>query len=302
MSIKLSIVVPVYNKQDTISKTADTIIPQLNKETELIFVDDGSNDNSLNILRNFKEDNKDKNIKLIHKVNGGLISAREAGINESNGEFIFNVDGGDGLSDGAINTIIKNINENKDVDYFVIDARCIDSNGEHLLHTDGKYICDIKYLLLGKCTYSICFKIARRSLLIDNDAFKSCKDVTNGEDLCFSFNLLSETNKGKKIDSYLYIYNLDEDSMTRNKQEPKILNAIRYVRERIKKDNLELKEEYDYLAFKESIMEILLSKNRDYYKVLYNFYLESNIAKHNKYIKYQNLCVLLAKIKVSLYG
>lgn len=302
MPIKLSIVVPVYNKQDTINKTIDTIIPQLNNESEVVFVDDGSSDNSLNILSKLKKDNTDKNIKLIHKNNEGLISARETGIKKASGEFICNVDGGDGLADDSINTIIRNIDENKDVDYFVIDAKCIDKNGEHLLHYDEKYICDVRYLLLGKCVYSICFKIARRSLLINSDVFNSCKDITNGEDLCFSFDLMNKTSKGKKINSYLYIYNLDENSMTRNKKEPRILKAIRYVGLRIKKENLNLKEEYDYLAFKESIMEILVSKSKDNYKTLYNFYLQSNIAKHNKYIKYQSLCILLAKIKVKIYG
>lgn len=303
MPIKLSIVVPVYNKENTIKRTIDTIIPQLNDESEVVFVDDGSSDSSLNILNKLKEDNKDKNIKVIHKENDGLISAREAGIRASSGEFISNVDGGDGLIDGSINDITNQIKENPNIDYYVMDCKTIDSNGEHYLRYNEKYISDIKYLLLGQCPYSICFKVFRRSLMLDIDLTNKCKGISTGEDLCFSYNLMSKTNKAKKLDKCTYIYNIDEVSMTSDEKESIVfLKALKYVRDEINHNNIKLKPEMDYLIFKCTIMSIILKGNRDNMKSLYEFYKESNINKGNRYIKYQTLCTLLAKIKVRIYG
>ena len=92
-NILLSIIVPVYNVENYISICLDSLINQTYKNIEIICVNNGLKDNSLNILNQYK--NKDSRIILIDKKNGGVPSARNAGINASNGDFITFVDADD---------------------------------------------------------------------------------------------------------------------------------------------------------------------------------------------------------------
>lgn len=89
----ISVVVPVYNIQKYIGKCIESIINQTYGNLEIILVDDGSKDNSGEICDEYAK--RDNRIKVIHKENGGLVSARKAGIREAAGEYAAYVDGDD---------------------------------------------------------------------------------------------------------------------------------------------------------------------------------------------------------------
>lgn len=90
---KVSIIVPVYNNELYLEKCLDSIINQTYKNIEIILINDGSTDNSLNILRKYEK--KDKRIIIIDKKNEGVSIARNAGIKKSTGEYITFVDSDD---------------------------------------------------------------------------------------------------------------------------------------------------------------------------------------------------------------
>lgn len=90
---KVSVIVPVYNVEQYLPACLESICNQTLKEIEIIVVNDGSIDNSLSIIRLFQQ--KYSNIKLINKKNGGLSSARNAGIEKAVGEYLFFVDSDD---------------------------------------------------------------------------------------------------------------------------------------------------------------------------------------------------------------
>lgn len=90
---KISIIVPVYNTERYLHKCIDSILNQTYESFELILVDDGSTDHSLNICKEYEE--KDKRIKVLHKENGGQGSARNLGIDKAEGEYIGFVDSDD---------------------------------------------------------------------------------------------------------------------------------------------------------------------------------------------------------------
>ncbi|MCR2045724.1 glycosyltransferase [Acetatifactor muris] len=90
---KISIIVPIYNIQQYLDKCISSIIAQSYKNLEIILVDDGSTDNSGKICDRFAA--YDNRIKVIHKDNGGLVSARKEGIKAAEGEYIGFVDGDD---------------------------------------------------------------------------------------------------------------------------------------------------------------------------------------------------------------
>lgn len=93
-----SIIVPVYGVEKYISECLESILAQSFTDFELIAVDDGSKDGCPEILDSFAE--TDSRVRVIHKENGGLVSARKAGIEVANGDYIINVDGDDSVEPG----------------------------------------------------------------------------------------------------------------------------------------------------------------------------------------------------------
>ena len=105
--VKISVIVPVYNVENYLKKCIDSIINQTFQDIEIICVNDGSTDNSRKILEEYK--NKDSRIKIIDKENGGLSSARNAGIKTAEGEFLSFIDSDDWIDKTMLEKLYKNI-------------------------------------------------------------------------------------------------------------------------------------------------------------------------------------------------
>lgn len=109
----LSIIVPVYNASDFLKECIDSLINQNTKYSyEVICIDDGSTDNSLEILSSYN----DKKIKVIHQENGGIASARNKGLNMSTGKYVGFVDNDDFVTGNYVE-VIMNEAISKNVDY-----------------------------------------------------------------------------------------------------------------------------------------------------------------------------------------
>lgn len=107
---KISVIVPVYNIENYIEECIKSILNQTFKDFELLLVDDGSTDSSLNICREYEK--KDNRIKVIHKKNGGLSDARNTGIEKACGKYFCFIDGDDFIANDTLenmyNLILKN--------------------------------------------------------------------------------------------------------------------------------------------------------------------------------------------------
>lgn len=115
-NIKLSVIVPVYNVENYVEKCISSICNQTYKNLEIILVNDGSTDKSGIICDQFAA--KDSRIKVVHKKNGGLVSARKAGCLEATGEYIINVDGDDWIDENRFyNLVHKGLKNNPDMVY-----------------------------------------------------------------------------------------------------------------------------------------------------------------------------------------
>jgi glycosyltransferase involved in cell wall biosynthesis len=113
--IKFSIITPCYNLENHIEKTIESVLKQTYKYFELIIIDDGSKDNSLDIIR--KNKNKDNRIKVFSKENGGVSSARNFGIGKAQGEYIFFLDGDDLIENDLLEKA-QEVFKQKNVDMF----------------------------------------------------------------------------------------------------------------------------------------------------------------------------------------
>ena len=83
----VSVILPVYNGENIINRSVDSVLKQTYKDLELIIVNDGSTDNTAEVLNQIKK--TDTRIKCFSKNNGGVSSARNFGINKSNGDLLF---------------------------------------------------------------------------------------------------------------------------------------------------------------------------------------------------------------------
>lgn len=114
---KISVIVPVYGVEKYIKKCISSIVNQTYSNLEIIIVDDGTKDNSIKIV----EDNfNDKRIKIYHKENGGLASARNYGIKKASGDYLFFVDSDDFLDTNCLFDMYNEIKE-KNVDMVISD-------------------------------------------------------------------------------------------------------------------------------------------------------------------------------------
>lgn len=117
LKYQVSIVIPMYNSQDTISKTIDGLINQTYYDyvKEIIVVDDGSNDNSSNIVKMYQK--MEKKIILINKDNGGVSSARNIGMNMATGNWIAFCDSDDIWLDNKLEEQIQILKKNPEIDF-----------------------------------------------------------------------------------------------------------------------------------------------------------------------------------------
>jgi glycosyltransferase involved in cell wall biosynthesis len=109
--IELSVIVPVYNVEPYLERCLDSILNQTYRVGEIICVDDGSTDGCLEILQTYAA--KDARIKVIHKENGGLVSARKAGLRASHGMYIAYVDSDDWIECDMYEKLMDEMRRNR---------------------------------------------------------------------------------------------------------------------------------------------------------------------------------------------
>jgi len=137
MDPKISIIVPVYNVELYLGKCIDSILNQTFSGFELILVNDGSLDNCGSICDSFAK--LDRRVKVIHKGNGGLSSARNAGLEIACGEYIGFVDSDDYIERQMYETLYNQATETSS-DIVVCDFYMIDENGKILNNEKNQVI------------------------------------------------------------------------------------------------------------------------------------------------------------------
>lgn len=113
---KISIIVPMYNVENYLEDAVNSLINQTYKNLEIILVDDGSPDNSGKMADEFAK--RDNRIKVVHKVNGGLSDARNAGMEVATGDYLMFTDSDDFLTNIACEVLVKKL-EDEDADYVI---------------------------------------------------------------------------------------------------------------------------------------------------------------------------------------
>lgn len=222
MPIKVSVIIPVYNCEKYIGQCVETLINQTLKECEFIFINDGSNDNSLNILSDFEK--KDSRIKIINQTNQGVSAARNAGLKIVDGEYIGFVDGDDYVEEDYFERLYECAKENS-CDMVFANWRSEQEGHENTLNLPfqkevvlNKVYIETEiypFFLKADGLNSVCNKIIKRKLIIENN-ITFPKGVTLGEDAAFNIKAFTYASNCYYVDYTGYYYREVEGSATRD--------------------------------------------------------------------------------------
>ncbi len=235
---EISVIVPVYNVERYLAKCLDSIINQTFQDIEIICVNDGSTDISRRILEEYK--NKDSRIKIIDKENGGLSSARNAGMKVATGNFYSFIDSDDWVEPDMLEKLYKNITElNTDISICAVHLydetnQTINDNEKYfnLEHFDSSFdgkvfsYQDVKSFIMDVCVMAW-NKLYRKSFIDD------CKaEFPNGlifEDGPFFFSIFFKTKRVSIIRDFLYYYRINRPGSIVQKGGKKFLDIIDVV-------------------------------------------------------------------------
>ncbi len=214
---KLSIIIPVYNIEAYLPRCLDSILCQTFSDFEIIIVDDGSKDSSGIIADTYKQ--KDSRIRVIHKENGGVSTARFEGIKTAKGEFIGFVDGDDIIEPDMYSVLIDNAEKyNADISHCGYKMVFPDGRVDYYYNTNRLIEQDNQQglidLLKGDFIEpGLCIKIYKSDLvknIVLNDIIDS--SIKINEDLLMNYYLFRQSEKSIYIDKCLYHYMVHKNS------------------------------------------------------------------------------------------
>lgn len=251
----ISIIVPIYKVDKYLEKCIETIINQTYKNLEIILVDDGSPDNCPQICDEYAK--KDKRIVVIHQKNGGLSSARNAGLDIAKGEFIGFVDSDDYIENDMYETLFTAIKENN-AQISICRFHIVNENGEFLhdtIKTDIKEEITIldKYEAMKEMLIDKNIRGYVWTKLFKKECFETLRfpEGKNYEDIAISIKCFENTDKIVYINKKKYYYLQRETSIDHNLSEKNLSDAIEmsYERYRHVKHNYPQIKEYNIYAF-----------------------------------------------------
>ena len=167
--MKLSVVIPIYNVRDYLAACIESVLSAACSDYEIVLVNDGSTDDSGTIAADYAARYSDR-IRLITTANGGLGAARNVGLEAARGDFLLFLDSDDRLSEGAMEEILPELTEEKDM--LIFDLLSVNPDGSVIERMRGcgktgrLCLSDFPELLLAYP--SACNKICRRSLFLDS--------------------------------------------------------------------------------------------------------------------------------------
>ena len=244
--MKLSIIIPIYNVEKYLDKCLNSVLKQIEKEDEVILINDGSTDNSFNICKNIKEIYMKNNIVLINKKNEGVAIARNIGLKKATGDYIFWIDSDDWLDDNCIKCI-KDTIEKTNSDIILFDFYNVNKK-----NINPCFIFEKSKILSKK---EILIEVAQdsfRSLLwrtvVKRDIYENIhfpEGVQMMEDFSIYHLLFHKAKTFYYIRKPLYYYRLVNNSLSQKKKDVMLIYNISLQREEFFRKNYpEIEEKY----------------------------------------------------------
>ena len=237
MNKKVSMILPIYNVEDYLEKCVESVRNQTYKNLQIILVDDGAKDSCPQICDRLAQE--DSRIKVIHKENGGLSSARNAGYKAADGDYLMYIDSDDVIKPDIVEKcIVRARQENADMVIFGYEK--VDEIG-HVLETCtwGDKVLNhnemIEYLYEGITQMSFGYawnKLYKKSVL-DESGVLADSEIIDREDLVYNMELLPYLRKVVYLDYAGYEYLQRNSSLLHNSNLAR-LKGIEYFVRRMK--------------------------------------------------------------------
>ena len=283
----ISIIVPIYNQEKYLDKCIKSIINQSKQEIEIILINDGSTDNSENIIKKYK----DNRIKYIKTKNQGIGKTRNLGIKKSNSKYIMFVDSDDYIDKNYCLEMYNNIKKNNS-DIAITNYKEIKNNTINKvdINIDKLFSIQERPNNLSKINLSCWNKIYKSTLIKNNNIMFS--ENLKYEDIEFVFKCIINSKKISYLDKYSYNYIIHSNSETTIRDEKcfdiiKILDILnRYI-----KNNIYIKDDFNKLSVRMLTNYTIQQRNQKSFEIAEKFinkafiYLEKNISdyKDDKY-------------------
>ncbi|MCT4215184.1 glycosyltransferase family 2 protein [Elizabethkingia anophelis] len=282
----ISVIIPVYNAEKTLYKSIDSLINQSYPHLELIFINDCSQDNTLNILYQYEkkitENSKGLVMKIIsHEENKGVAVARNTGLQNATGELIYFVDADDFIDERAIELLVEKQQEN-DADIVGCSWYLSFNQNKRRMNQPpfNSSLEAIQQMLHGKMRWNLWLFMVKRSLYEDYN-IRFIPGMNMGEDLMVIMKLFVHANKVAFVNDALYHYGQsNEDSLTKTyseKHRREVTANLYEVEEYLHKSSF-FKSIGDGISFlKLNIkLPLLISDKKENYECWINWFPEAN--------------------------
>lgn len=265
-SVFLSVIVPIYNSAAFLEECVTSILNQTFRNLEIILIDDGSNDNSLEMINDFAE--RDSRIIAVSKRNGGQASARNVGLDQATGKYITFVDSDDAIKIDTYLECISFLERNELTEVVQYPSyRNFTTKNQHIFTPKSQIITGsknlfTKWILDKQISWLVWDKVYRREVF-DGLRF----EIMYYEDNFMMADVLAKINRLGVIDKGLYFYYNRENSTTTSphsllkEQDTQKVNFKIY--ENLKKHETSYKV---VVIMQERILNLALSLHRNYGK------------------------------------
>lgn len=273
-NIKVSVIVPVYNAENFLEECMDSIVNQTLKEMEIICIDDGSSDDSLNILKNYSK--MDSRVIILNQKNRGPGAARNKALNVARGEYVAFVDADDWIEEDALRYLYENSND-ADMLLFNSVERLPDGevrkreypveSGETFTYHDYKE-------LVMNSEIIVCSKLHKLSFIRENDLEFSNSGLF--EDVYFHTKSMITAKKLSHVDKIFYNYRKTEDNVRLSEYKSTnesfiLLDILDDVKTLLIQEKVYDELEYNYFLFKIKELRLLFENiNEKYEETLYH--------------------------------
>lgn len=245
MNYLVSIIVPVYNAEKYLNRCLNTLLSQTYTDIEILIIDDGSNDNSLEILKEYS----DNRIKVYAKENTGVSSARNIGIEKSNGEYILFVDADDYVNEDMVKELIKEVDDLYSLifcDNYEIWEKGIDRRSLFEMETgeiDRSVV--LREVASGRAGL-VCSKLVSKRVIHENN-IRFNENIKISEDQIFFLEVVEKITKFKYINKSLYYYDRRNEESATIKYQENLLNNFtclqKIIEDVFERNNLKSEED-----------------------------------------------------------
>ena len=297
--IKVSLIIPVYNAEEFLDESINSLLNQTLRDMELICVNDGSKDNSLQMLKDFSK--KDPRIKIINQENQGCGAARNKALDNANGDYIYFFDPDDYLVPDALEKLYYNaISNNSD---FVIFKIASFRDGQPINYDEPGFEFEKIFNDVDFNNFTFNYRAIKRHVLLSSFApwtkFYKKEFLDKYDDFRFHINVafddvpfhvqsMLRAERISYVPEFFYHYRLSNPNSVNNtaSNAPDIFKIVDYVEEFLKNENYfdEFREDFFIFKITQLSMYIISSNSEDYFKMVKSSINNMNFSDTDAYI------------------